>query len=71
MTYEVIVNLIKLRFYIVRIIRNFHPNLFINECARKKKSRIPESRCPGVLGSQSFLERYRRTNVLKKHMQGD
>ena len=46
-----------LRLHNVSIHRNFYQNRFINECARKKKAKIPESR--------SFLVRYRRTYVLK------
>ena len=42
-----------MRLYIVSIPRNFYQNRFINECARKKKAKIPE-----------FLVKYRRTYVL-------
>ena len=49
-----------LRFYNVSIHRNFYQNQFINECARKKKAKITESRSPGV-----FLMIYRRAYILK------
>ena len=46
---EVILQLMKnLRHYIVSIQRIFYQNFFINECARKKKAKILESRSPGV-----------------------
>ena len=37
-----------LRLHNVSIHRKFYQNRFINECARKKKAKIPESRSPGV-----------------------
>ena len=46
-----------LRLCIVSIHRKFYQNLFVNECARKKRAKIPESR--------SFLVRYRRAYILK------
>ena len=59
MTYEVILYFIKkLRLYIVSIQRNVYQNRFINECANKKKAKIPDSR--------SFLARYRGTYILDK-----
>ena len=59
MPFEVILHLItNLSLYIVSIHRNFIK--VVNECAGKKKAKIPESR------NQSFLVRYRRTYVLKK-----
>ena len=60
MTFEVILYFfLKMRLYIVSIQRNFYQNQFINECARKKKAKIPESR--------RFLVRYRRTYVLNNY----
>ena len=49
MTYKVILNFMNnLRFYIVSIHRKFYQNRFINECTRKKKAKISESRSHGV-----------------------
>ena len=45
-------------FTMLAFIDFFYQNRFINECARKKKAKIPESR--------SFLVGYRRTYVLNK-----
>ena len=68
MTFKVIHDVIKkLRLYNVSIHRNFKQNWFINECARKKTVKIPESRSHGVLESRRFLVTYRRTYVLKKN----
>ena len=65
MTSEVILHFMKnLRLHNVSIHRNFYQNRFINECARKKKAKIPESQSPRVPESRSFLVRYRRTYVL-------
>ena len=50
-----------LRLHNVSIHRNVYQNRFINEYARKKRYKIPES--------QSFLVRYRRTCALKNYIQ--
>ena len=69
MNFEVILHVIKkLGLYIISIPRNFYQNLFINECARKKKVKIPESRYPGVTESRSFLMRYRKTYIIKNKL---
>ena len=63
MTFEVILDFLNsLRLHNVSIHRDFEQNQFINECARKKKAKIPESRSP-----RSFLMRYRRTYVLNNN----
>ena len=65
MTSEVILNFIKnLHLHNVSIHRNFFKNRFINECAKKKKDKIPESWSHEIPESRSFLVRYRRTYVL-------
>ena len=67
MTSEVILRFMKnLRLHNVSIHRNFYQNRSINEFARKKKAKIPESRSPVIPESRSFLVRYRRTYVLNK-----
>ena len=48
MTFEVIFYFTKSLHYIVSIYKTFYQNLFINECARKKKVKIPESRSHGI-----------------------
>ena len=54
-----------LRLYIVSIHRYFYPNWFLNECARKKKVKIPGH---GITESPSLLVRYRRTYVVKNFL---
>ena len=63
MTFEVILEYMNtLCLHNVSIHRNFEPNQFINECARKKKPKMPKSQNHGV---PEFLVRYRKTYVLK------
>jgi hypothetical protein len=49
-----------LRNHNINIHINFYQNRFINECARKKKAKIPEF--------QSFFVRCRRTYVLNQNI---
>ena len=67
MTLEDILNFIKnMCLHNVSIHTNFYQNRFINECARKKKAKIPEFHRFIVSQFHSFFVRCRRTYFLNK-----